>query len=58
MLDRLAVALDRKRFLLLLDNFEHLLEAAPFVAALLARCPNIAAAARAGAAAAMGVSGD
>jgi hypothetical protein len=30
MLDRLAVALDRKRFLLLLDNFEHLLEAAPF----------------------------
>jgi predicted ATPase/class 3 adenylate cyclase len=31
-----------KRMLLLLDNFEHLLDAAPEIAALLATCPNLA----------------
>jgi predicted ATPase/transcriptional regulator with XRE-family HTH domain len=38
----LVVCLRRKRILLLLDNFEHLLEAAPLVADLLASCPTIA----------------
>jgi len=38
----LVVCLRRKRLLLLLDNFEHLLEAAPLVADLLASCPTIA----------------
>jgi predicted ATPase/class 3 adenylate cyclase len=31
-----------KRMLLLLDNFEHLLDAAPAIASLLASCPNLA----------------
>jgi predicted ATPase len=37
----LAEHVDQKRMLLLLDNFEQLLLAAPDVAALLARCPNL-----------------
>jgi predicted ATPase len=32
--------IDGRRLLLLLDNFEHLVEAAPEVAAVLAECPN------------------
>jgi predicted ATPase/class 3 adenylate cyclase len=37
----LAVHVEQKRMLLLLDNFEQLLPAAADVAALLARCPNL-----------------
>ena len=37
----LAEHVDQKRMLLLLDNFEQLLPAAPDVATLLARCPNL-----------------
>jgi predicted ATPase len=37
----LAEHVDQKRMLLLLDNFEQLLPAAPDVANLLARCPNL-----------------
>jgi len=33
--------LQPRQFLLVLDNFEHLLEAAPFVADLLANCPRL-----------------
>jgi predicted ATPase/DNA-binding CsgD family transcriptional regulator len=40
--DRLADALRERRLLLVLDNFEHLLAAAPLVADLLARCPRLA----------------
>ena len=36
---RLAAFLAAKRSLLLLDNFEHLLDAAPLVADLLRHCP-------------------
>ncbi|HLZ68755.1 MAG TPA: LuxR C-terminal-related transcriptional regulator [Dehalococcoidia bacterium] len=38
-LDDLVRALDGRRLLLLLDNFEQLAEAAPLLAALLERCP-------------------
>ncbi|WP_212820017.1 ATP-binding protein [Polymorphospora rubra] len=37
----LADVLGQRRLLLLLDNFEHVLPAAPAVAAVLARCPNL-----------------
>jgi predicted ATPase len=37
----LAEHVDEKRMLLLLDNFEQLLPAAPELAALLGRCPNL-----------------
>ena len=37
----LAEHVDQKRMLLLLDNFEQLLPAAPDVATLLARCPKL-----------------
>ena len=37
----LRVALGPKRLLLVLDNFEHVLEAAPLVADLLATCPHL-----------------
>lgn len=40
-LDTLAASLGAKQTLLVLDNFEHLLEAAPDVAHLLARCPQL-----------------
>jgi predicted ATPase/class 3 adenylate cyclase len=36
----LAELVDGRQLLLLLDNFEHLVEAAPAVAAVLAECPN------------------
>ena len=36
-----VAALRGRRFLLLLDNFEHLLEAAPLVSELLAACPGL-----------------
>jgi predicted ATPase len=39
--DRLVAALRDRRMLLVLDNFEHLLSAAPFVAALLTTCPTL-----------------
>jgi non-specific serine/threonine protein kinase len=39
--DALANALCRKRVLLVLDNLEHLLDAAPFVGDLLAMCPKL-----------------
>lgn len=38
---RLSTALQEKRILLVLDNFEHLLDAAPDVAALRAACPDL-----------------
>ncbi len=41
LLDTLQDYLREKRLLLLLDNFEHLLSAAPLVAQLLARCPRL-----------------
>jgi predicted ATPase/DNA-binding NarL/FixJ family response regulator len=41
LLVRLAALIRAKRLLLLLDNFEHLLAAAPDVAELLAACPTI-----------------
>jgi predicted ATPase/DNA-binding NarL/FixJ family response regulator len=37
----LPIALRERTLLLLLDNFEHLLGAVPFVADLLARCPDL-----------------
>ena len=40
-LDRLKILLRHKRQLLLLDNFEHLVEAAPIVTDLLSACPGI-----------------
>jgi hypothetical protein len=40
--DELERRLERKRVLLVLDNFEHLLEAAPVVAALAAALPELA----------------
>jgi predicted ATPase len=40
-LDRLKILLRHKRQLLLLDNFEHLIEAAPIVTDLLSACPGI-----------------
>jgi predicted ATPase len=40
---RLAAALRHKRLLLLLDNFEHLVDAAPSVATLLGDCPGVTA---------------
>ncbi|HEY7832426.1 MAG TPA: helix-turn-helix domain-containing protein [Ktedonobacterales bacterium] len=40
--DQLAAFLGQRRMLLVLDNFEHLLPAAPMVAELLARCPALA----------------
>jgi predicted ATPase/DNA-binding CsgD family transcriptional regulator len=40
--DRLAVFLRDKRLLLILDNFEQVVEAAPLVADLLAACPGLA----------------
>jgi predicted ATPase/DNA-binding CsgD family transcriptional regulator len=39
LVDRIAAFLAGKRSLLLLDNFEHVVEAAPLVADLLRRCP-------------------
>jgi predicted ATPase len=39
--DSLADTVDEKRMLLLLDNFEQLVEAAPRLATLLAACPNL-----------------
>jgi len=39
MLERVTVVLKRKRFLLLLDNFEHVLEASVQLPELLAACP-------------------
>jgi predicted ATPase/DNA-binding CsgD family transcriptional regulator len=39
--DALTDALRPRRALLVLDNFEHVLAAAPLVAALLARCPRL-----------------
>lgn len=38
---RLAAALRSRRLLLLLDNFEHVVAAAPLIAALLASCPHL-----------------
>jgi predicted ATPase/transcriptional regulator with XRE-family HTH domain len=40
--DRLGAALRERHLLLLLDNLEHLLDAAPLVTDLLARCPRLA----------------
>ncbi|NJM40667.1 MAG: XRE family transcriptional regulator, partial [Anaerolineae bacterium] len=37
----LQAALRHKQQLLLLDNFEHVMDAAPFVAELIAACPNL-----------------
>jgi predicted ATPase len=42
LLETLLTHLREKRLLLLLDNFEHLLEAALEVAALVSSCPNLA----------------
>ena len=39
--DRLASLLRKRKALLVLDNFEHLLPAAPFVAELVASCPSL-----------------
>jgi predicted ATPase/DNA-binding CsgD family transcriptional regulator len=39
--EQLIISLDRKRTLLLLDNFEHLLAAAPLLVALLQACPAL-----------------
>jgi predicted ATPase len=39
--DLVAGLRDRHDLLLVLDNFEHVLDAAPFVAELLARCPGL-----------------
>jgi predicted ATPase/DNA-binding CsgD family transcriptional regulator len=41
LVDQLRSALERRRALLLLDNFEHVAEAAPVVSELLAGCPQI-----------------
>jgi len=43
LLDQLTAALQTQRRLLLLDNFEHLLDAAPLVVALLEACPGVKA---------------
>ena len=40
-LDRLKILLRHKRQLLVLDNFEHLIEAAPIVSDLLSACPGV-----------------
>jgi predicted ATPase/transcriptional regulator with XRE-family HTH domain len=40
-LDNLKLALRERQLLLILDNFEHLLEAAPSVTAILAGCPLV-----------------
>src|SRR5829696_2747892 len=40
-LDRLKILLRHKRQLLVLDNFEHLVEAAPIVSDLLRACPGV-----------------
>ncbi|MEP6835718.1 MAG: protein kinase, partial [Gemmatimonas sp.] len=40
-IDRVIAALSTRRALLVLDNMEHVLEAAPFVAKLLAECPTL-----------------
>ena len=39
--ERLVTALRDQQLLLVLDNFEHILPAAPFVAALLMSCPAL-----------------
>ncbi|MFN8591020.1 MAG: LuxR C-terminal-related transcriptional regulator [Thermomicrobiales bacterium] len=39
--DRLQATLRRKRLLIILDNFEHVVDAAPVVADLLASCPGL-----------------
>jgi predicted ATPase len=39
--DRLSEFLSEKHLLLLLDNFEHVVEAAPVVAQLLGQCPGL-----------------
>jgi predicted ATPase/DNA-binding CsgD family transcriptional regulator len=39
--ERLAAALRHRRLLLVLDNFEHVLPAAPLVTRLLSACPNL-----------------
>jgi len=41
MVEQVRAFLQPRQFLLVLDNFEHLLEAAPFVADLLASCPRL-----------------
>jgi predicted ATPase/transcriptional regulator with XRE-family HTH domain len=41
MSQQLTLFLQEKQLLLALDNFEHLLEGAPFVADLLSRCPDL-----------------
>jgi excisionase family DNA binding protein len=41
LLDRIADYLESRKALLVLDNFEHLIEAAPWVAALLEKCPQL-----------------
>lgn len=41
LLTSVARSLDRKRALLVLDNFEHLLPAAPAIAELIAACPEL-----------------
>lgn len=43
MVRQVTTCIGEQRMLLVLDNFEHLIEAAPFVAELLARCPNLMA---------------
>ncbi|HEY6408187.1 MAG TPA: helix-turn-helix domain-containing protein, partial [Ktedonobacteraceae bacterium] len=41
MVEQVRACLQHKQLLLVLDNFEHLLEAVPFVADLLASCPRL-----------------
>src|SRR5579859_5158076 len=41
LIERLKVALKQKHFLLLLDNFEHMLEASEQILTLLAACPQL-----------------
>jgi serine/threonine-protein kinase PknK len=41
LLNRIAAYLKLRSALLVLDNFEHLMEAAPWVAALLEKCPSL-----------------
>lgn len=43
LLDQLKTALQAQRLLLVLDNFEHVLEAAPFMVELLEACPGLKA---------------
>jgi predicted ATPase/transcriptional regulator with XRE-family HTH domain len=43
LIDQLTAALQTKRLLLVLDNFEHLLDAAPLVVELLEACPGLKA---------------